>query len=154
QPFCLGCHESTAEELPISGVVNPDACVPGSSCVSLVSRAARSTPTNFSFTGFDPATGAGRAPDHLDAVRDTGKTAAFTTFGDFSAALNVFDPLDGVFVNPVTQRTQAFGGFVQHVRPAFAACLPKPLPSLEADANLVGLDDTNLSSLGFRRTVG
>jgi Di-haem oxidoreductase, putative peroxidase len=154
QPFCLGCHESTAEQPAIPGVVNPDTCIPGSSCISLVSRAARSSPTNFQFTGFDPSTGAGRAPDHLDAIHDTGKTASFTTFGDFSAALNAFDPLDGVFVNPVTHSTQAFGGFVQHVRPAFTACLPKPLPSVEADANLVGLDDTNLSSLGFRRSVG
>ncbi|HEV2989248.1 MAG TPA: hypothetical protein VG759_12460 [Candidatus Angelobacter sp.] len=154
QPFCLGCHESTAEQPPIPGVVNPDSCIPGSPCVSLVSRAARSSPTNHRLVGFDPATGAGRAPDNVDALNNTGKTAAFTTFGDFSLALNVFDPLDGTFVNPVTNATQAFGGFVQHVRPSVTACLPKPLPSLDDDINLVGRDATNLSTIGFRRSVG
>jgi hypothetical protein len=155
QKFCLGCHENSAEQIPNRNLVNPDNCVPGSTCVSIVSRAARSTPTNFRFTGLDPSTGGGRAPDHLDAIHDTGKTAAFTTFGDFSALLNVFDPLDGVFVNPVTKITQAFGGFVQHVRPTTADCLPKPLPPIEHDANLVGVpDENNVFPSGFRRSVG
>lgn len=155
QPFCLGCHMNSAEQIANPNLINPDNCVPGSTCVSLVSRAARSTPTNFEFTGFDPSTGGGRAPDHLDAISDTGKTAAFTTFGDFSVDLNVFDPLDGAFVNPVTHQSQPFGGLVQHVRPSVPECLAKPLPTVGIDLNLAGVpDETNLYPSGFRRTVG
>jgi hypothetical protein len=152
QPFCLGCHENSAESL--SGVVSASDCVPGSTCASNVTRAARSTPTNFKFTGFDPATGGGRAPDHLNAISDTGKTAAFTIFSDFSPSLNLQDPLDGVFVNPVSNVAQSFGGIVQHVRPSVPECVPKGLPTIEADANLVGVPDrTNLYPSGFRRSV-
>jgi len=155
QPFCLGCHESTAEAVPSPGVVSPDTCVPGSTCVSNVSRAARSTPTNFKFTSLDPATGGGRAPDHVDAISDTGKTAAFTIFGDFSPSLNVLDPLDGTFINPVTQLAQPFGGFVQHVRPSVPGCLADTIPPIEMDANLVGVPDANnVFPSGFRRSVG
>src|ERR1700688_150189 len=60
QPFCLGCHMSTAEAISSPGLVSPESCVSGSTCVSLVSRAARATPTNFKFTSFDPQTGGGR----------------------------------------------------------------------------------------------
>lgn len=155
QPFCLGCHESTAEQMPSPGVVSPETCIAGSTCVSLVSRAARATPTNFKFTALDPATGGGRSADHLDAINDTGKTAAFTLFGDFSPSLNVQDPLDGSFVNPVTHVAQPFGGNVQHTRPSIPGCLPDILPPIEIDANLVGVpDETNLYPSGFRRTVG
>jgi len=155
QPFCLGCHESTAEQVPSRGVVSPETCIPGSMCLSLVSRAARATPTNFKFTALDPATGGGRSPDHLDAINDTGKTAAFTLFGDFSASLNVQDPLDGAFVNPVTHIAQPFGGNVQHTRPSIPACLADIIPPIEIDANLVGVPDaTNLYPSGFRRSVG
>jgi hypothetical protein len=155
QPMCLGCHESTAETVATPGVVSADACVPGSTCISQVSRAARSTPTNFKFTSLDPATGGGRAPDHLDALNDTGQTAAFTIFGDFSPSLNVLDPLDGTFVNPVTHMTQQFGGFVQHMRPSIPACVADTIPVIEMDANLVGVPDTNnLFPSGFRRSVG
>lgn len=155
QPFCLGCHESTAEQVPHPGVLSPETCIPGSMCLSLVSRAARATPTNFKFTALDPATGGGRAPDHLDAINDTGKTAAFTLFGDFSASLNVQDPLDGAFVNPVTHIAQPFGGNVQHTRPAVPECLADIIPPIEIDATLVGQpDETNLYPSGFRRSVG
>src|SRR6266550_7080504 len=60
QPFCLGCHMSSAEEISSPGLVSPSSCVSGSTCVSLVSRAARATPTNFKFTSFDPKTGGGQ----------------------------------------------------------------------------------------------
>jgi hypothetical protein len=175
QPFCLGCHMSSAEELSIPGLVSPASCVPGSTCVSLVSRAARATPTNFKFTSLDPATGGGRPAgrllpdghpdpnDNLDAVNGPGRTAAFTVFGDFDPLLTdaggnpgVFDPLDGVFVNPVTHIAQAFGGFVQHTRPSIEACVPKPIAPVEVDVNLAGSQDpiTGLFPSGFRRTVG
>lgn len=155
QPFCMGCHENAAEAVPTPGVVTPALCPAGSNCLSLVTRAARSTPTNFQFTSLNPATGGGRAPDHLDALHDTGRTAAFTIFADFSSSLNVQDPLDGVFVNPVTHQTQAFGGNVQHVRPSLPECLPDIIPPIEVDANLVGVPDaTNLFPSSFRRTVG
>jgi hypothetical protein len=106
--------------------------------VSLATRAARSTPTNFAFTSLDPATGGGRPAGcnsnldsetcpqptdsgNLDAVHNTGKTAAFTVFGDFDpshsdaptnpAGIGFFDPLDGSTLNIVTNTTsQPFGG--------------------------------------------
>jgi len=164
QPFCLGCHESTTETISSRGVVNPATCVPGSTCISSVSRAARSTPTNFEFTSFDPATGGGRPADNLDAVNNTGRTAAFTIFGDFDPLVNdalgnpgFFDPLDGAATNIVTQlKSQPFGGFVQHTRPAIAACVPKPITPVQFDVNLQGTPDptTGLHPSGFRRTVG
>jgi CxxC motif-containing protein (DUF1111 family) len=155
QKFCLGCHESTAEAITSRGLVSPASCLPGSTCVSLVSRAARSTPTNVKFTSLDPVTGGGRAPDHLDAIQDTGQTAAFTLFADFSASLNVQDPLDGAFVNPVTHIAQPFGGGVQHMRPSIPECLADPIPPMEIDANLVGVPDaSNVFPSGFRRTIG
>jgi hypothetical protein len=155
QPFCMGCHRNAAEAVPSPGLVSPATCFSGSDCSSLVTRAARSSPTNFKFTALDPATGGGRAPDHLDAMNDTGRTAAFTIFADFSATLNVQDPLDGVFINPVTNITQAFGGNVQHTRPSIPECLADPIPPIEVDANLAGVPDaTNLFPSGFRRTIG
>jgi Di-haem oxidoreductase, putative peroxidase len=107
QPFCLGCHMNTADAISSPGLLSPTSCLFGSTCVSLASRAARSTPTNFFFTsGPDPATGGGNPAgrvcgvptpgscpglpdgspdpnDNLDAVRGPGRTAAFTVFGDF-----------------------------------------------------------------------
>jgi CxxC motif-containing protein (DUF1111 family) len=164
QPFCLGCHLSTAEAISARGLVSPTSCVPGSTCVSNVSRAARSTPTNFEFTSFDPASGGGRSADNLDAITSTGRTAAFTVFGDFDPLVNdalgnpgYFDPLDGAATNIVTQlKSQPFGGFVQHTRPAVAACVPKPIAPVQFDANLQGTPDptTGLHPSGFRRTVG
>jgi len=182
QPFCLGCHMSSADAISGAGLVNPDDCVPGSTCVSIVSRAARSTPTNFKFTSLDPVTGGGMAPgtvlpapdghpnpaDNLDAVNGPGRTAAFTTFGDFTpnhadaannpTGIGFFDPLDGAAMNIATGKTsQAFGGFVQHVRSSISECLPKPIPPVEFDANLQGTRDpvTGLdSATGFRRSVG
>ena len=126
--------------------------------MSHVTRAARSTPTNFVFTSLNPVTGGGRPADNLDAIRNTGKTAAFTVFGDFKPKDNFFDPLDGT-TNPVTNfMSQAFGGFVQHTRPAVAACVPDPIPPVDFDLNLApsGPVDpkTGLYPSGFRREVG
>jgi hypothetical protein len=180
QPFCLGCHMSTAEAISSPGLVSPESCVSGSTCVSLVSRAARATPTNFKFTSFDSQTGGGRPAgkvlpdgrpdpnDHLDALHGPGRTAAFTTFGDFDpnhadaptnpTGIGFFDPLDGATKNLVTGLTsQPFGGFVQHTRPAVDECVPKPIAPVKFDANLQGVPDpvTGLDSkTGFRRTVG
>ena len=56
QVFCLGCHENTAEGVrtPRSGsLLTADSCSSGSTCVSHVTRAARSTPTNFVFTSLN-----------------------------------------------------------------------------------------------------
>jgi Di-haem oxidoreductase, putative peroxidase len=180
QPFCLGCHMSSADAISSPGIVSPSSCVPGSTCVSLVSRAARSTPTNFKFTSLDPATGGGRPAgtllpdghpnqnDNLDAVNGPGRTAAFTTFGDFNpnhadaasnpTGIGFFDPLDGAATNIVTTlKSQPFGGFVQHTRPAGPDCVAKPIPPVGFDANLQGSRDplTGLDSItGFRRSVG
>ena len=180
QPFCLGCHMSSADAISSPGMVSPSACVPGSTCVSLVSRAARSTPTNFKFTSLDPATGGGRPAgtllpdghpnpnDNLDALNGPGRTAAFTTFGDFNpnhadvatnpTGIGFFDPLDGAAFNIVTSLTsRPFGGFVQHTRPAGSDCVAKPIAPVQFDANLQGSRDpvTGLDSItGFRRTVG
>ena len=82
QPFCMGCHMNAAEAVRSPGLLGPS-CPDGSTCVSNVTRAARSTPTNFEFTSLNKATGGGVAADNLDALDNTGKTAAFTTFGDF-----------------------------------------------------------------------
>ncbi len=180
QPFCLGCHMSTAEAISGAGLVNPSSCVAGSTCVSIVSRAARATPTNFKFTSLDPSTGGGRPAgtlladgspnpgDNLDAVNGPGRTAAFTTFGDFNpnhadaannpTGIGFFDPLDGMATNIVTGlKSQPFGGFVQHTRPPGPDCIAKPIAPVQFDANLQGTRDpvTGLDSItGFRRTVG
>jgi hypothetical protein len=146
QPFCQGCHLSSNEAIRGAGLVV--------NSVSNVSRAARATPTNFGFTSLDPATGGGRPADHLDAITDTGQTAAFTIFGDYSPSTDVFDPLDGS-TNPVTGFAQQFGGFVQHTRPSISACLPDRIPTIAEDRNLRHIDPiTGLSTVGFRRAVG
>jgi hypothetical protein len=169
QPFCLGCHENTAEGVRSPGLVSPNSCIPGSTCVSQAARAARSTPTNFAFTSLDPATGGGSPADNLDAINNTGRTAAFTVFGDFDpsamdAATNptgigFFDPLDGMTTNIVTSTvSQPFGGQIQHTRPAVTDCLPVPIAPVAFDANLAptGPVDptTGLYPSGFRRAVG
>src|SRR5437667_6644160 len=155
QPFCLGCHMSSAEAIRSPGLVSASSCLPGSTCESLVSRAARSTPTNFEFTAGNSTLG-GRPADHLEAINDTGRTAAFTIFGDFSPSSNFFDPLDGSAMNRVTGLiSQPFGGFVQHTRPSVPGCLPDRIPTISEDQNLVTTDPTTgLSPLGFRRSVG
>lgn len=143
QPFCLGCHLNSAEVVGAKLVKQ----------VSNASRASRSTPTNFQFTSLDPATGGGRPADNLDAINNTGRTAAFTVFGDFSPSTNVFDPLDET-KNPVTGFAQQFGGQVQHTRPPIPACLPDRIPTIGEDRNLGVIDPTTgLSPLGFRRAV-
>ena len=183
QPFCLGCHQSSAEAVPHQGLVSASECsVPGSTCVSIVSRAARATLTNFKFTSLDPATGGGVAPgnvlpapdghpdpnDNLDAVNGPGRTASFTVFSDFNpthadaannpTGIGFQDPLDGATANIVTSTTsQPFGGFVQHVRPSVAECVPKPIPPSQNDALLQGTRDpvTGVdSATGFRRSTG
>lgn len=169
QPFCLGCHLNTAEAVRSPGLLSPKSCISGSTCASNVARAARSTPTNFEFTSLDAATGGGRPADNLDAVNDTGRTAAFTLFGDFNPShpdipsnptgIGFFDPLDGTTANIVTGTvSQPFGGQVQHTRPAVEECVPKPIAPVEFDANLAATGPvdptTGLSPSGFRRTVG
>ena len=192
QVFCAGCHENTAEGVrtPRSpGLLNAasDPCFSlGSACVSHVTRAARSTPTNFAFTSLNPATGGGRPAgcnsnldseacpqptdsSNLDALHNTGKTAAFTVFGDFNPSahdvaanptgIGFFDPLDGSTISPITNaKVQSLGGFVQHTRPAVAACVPDPIPPVAFDLNLApsGPVDpkTGLYPSGFRRAMG
>jgi len=165
QPFCQGCHENAAEAIRSRGLLGPT-CPGGSICASVATRAGRSTPTNFEFTSLDLATGGGVAADNLDALKNTGKTAAFTTFGDFTSsltdlptpgfvgAIGFFDPLDGASHSLVGQPTgsftsQSFGGQVQHVRPAVDACIPKPLPPVGFDTNLSGANPND-----FNRSVG
>jgi hypothetical protein len=124
-----------------------------------VTRAGRSTPTNFEFTSLDPATGGDVAPDNLDALNNTGKTAAFTNFSDFSPVLldtapgsiGFLDPLDGVSHSSTTSSfiSQDFGGFVQHHRPAVDPCVTKPLPPVTFDTNLTGPNPDQ-----YRRSVG
>lgn len=167
QPFCQGCHQNAQDAVPSPGLLGPK-CINGSGCASQVTRAGRSTPTNFQVTSLDPFedTGGGLPPDNPDAIFNTGKTAAFTTFGDFNTSLQdlarlngapldtigFFDPLDGNthnLTNNTSPRSQPFGGFVQHVRPSVEACVPKPLPPVEFDVNLTGGNQS-----GFRRSVG
>jgi hypothetical protein len=163
QPFCQGCHQNAAEAVISSGLLGPK-CLLGSDCSSPAARAARSTPTNFEVTSLDPATGGGLAPDNINAIFNTGKTAAFTTFGDFTlsltdtaaGAIGCFDPLDGASHNCKRQdgttlvfTSQPFSGFVQHVRPSVDACFPKPIPPLVFDTNF-----TSGNPNDFRRAVG
>jgi CxxC motif-containing protein (DUF1111 family) len=133
QKRCMGCHLSANEAVP--GLLQVS---------SHVSRAARSTPTNMRFTAYDPATGGGRPANNLDALTNTGKTAAFTVFGDFSPSSGTFEPL----LN--------FSGFVQHTRPSLPDCRPDPILPIEVDPVLRGgLDPaTGLSPIGLRRAVG
>jgi hypothetical protein len=140
QPFCLGCHMNSAEVFRVDG--NGNELV---THVSQVSRAGRSTPTNFDFVGFNPATGGGRAADHLNAITNTGKAAAFTVFGDINPATQAFDGLSQFSQNST-----------QHTRPSLSACLPDPLPPFSQDPNLqTGVDpNTHLSASGFRRASG
>jgi len=160
QPFCQGCHKNS-DDVPVNARLITTS--------SPISRASRSTPTNFAVTAGDPATG-GRAPDQDEtvdpdtgAITGTGRTAAFTVFGDFmpatDPAMALFDPLDGHGphftrpgfpfppFNPAPGTGQQFGGVVQHVRPSLAACLPDFIPPLEIDTQLA-------AGTGFRRTVG
>jgi CxxC motif-containing protein (DUF1111 family) len=177
QPFCQGCHQNAQEAVTTPGLLGP-LCINGSGCASPATRAGRSTPSNFAVTSLDLKTGGGVAPDKdvNPSFNTGGKTAAFTTFGDFTSNPNLqdlatfnnmplptigfFDPLDGNthnLTNGTSPRSQPFGGFVQHVRPsveppfvnAKGACVPKPLPPMEFDTNL---SSTNMN--GFHRSVG
>jgi hypothetical protein len=113
QTRSAGCHLNNLESIPRAGLLTG---------ISNVSRAGRSTPTNFSFTSGDTTRGGRPAgirldqvnPDGsvdlkiisdddpaLDAINNTGRNAAFTIFGDFSPSVEArdptrsFDPLDG-----------------------------------------------------------
>ena len=181
QTRCAGCHLNSLESVPGVGLLTG---------VSNVSRAGRSTPTNFSFTSGDTTNG-GRAagtrldpvnPDgsvdssivsqadpSLDAINNTGRTGAFTIFGDFSPSVEAtdptrsYDPLDGS-TNRITGNAQQFGGFVQHTRPPSEElraldptldCRPEAIPSVAEDRNLGSVDPiTGLAASGFRRGVG
>ena len=134
QKFCLGCHTNSAD------VLSRERNVQLTPTVSPVSRAARSSTTNFSFTSFNPATGGGRAPDNVDAIDNTGKTAAFTLFGDFNPATHAFNGL-GAFSS----------GGVQRVRPSLEVCLPDRIPLLTA---VDGFGPDDILAAGFRRTTG
>lgn len=159
QPNCLGCHLNSAEVVPGQGLITG---------LSNVSRGARATPTNFLFVGGNATTG-GRPPNSIDAINNTGRTAAFTIFGDFSPSIEAardplqpavpdraYDPLNGVFVNPRPGGTaQQFGGFVLHNRPPVTACLADRLPTIAEDLNLGTINPTTgLSPSGWRRSVG
>jgi hypothetical protein len=123
QAFCLGCHLNTAEGVRSPGLLTPKSCIRGSACTSNAARAARSTPTNFEFTSLNPGTGGGRPADNLDAIDNTGRTAAFTVFGDFDPSqmdiasnptgIGFFDPLDGTTTNivPGWSRNRSAGKF-------------------------------------------
>jgi hypothetical protein len=130
QTRCLGCHKNTQElaNLP-DGLVSTD---------TQAARAARATPTNFNFTAGDVAHG-GRAADHLDAINDTGDTAAFTIFGDF-------DPATGAFIS-----LSEFGGAVQHTRPSLPACIPDFILPEAIDPYL---PSGAVGEGGIRRAVG
>ena len=168
QPFCLGCHTNTAEAVRSPGLLSQISCFAGSPCVSHVARAARSTPTNFGFTSLNPATGGGRPADTLDAINNTGRTAAFTIFGDFDPShmdatsnptgIGFFDPLDGATTQLVTGMvSQPFGGQVQHARPAVDAMRAGADPARWLDANLtprVPSIQKRGSTHCFRRSVG
>jgi CxxC motif-containing protein (DUF1111 family) len=144
QRFCQGCHLNSEDFVRNNGDEDRGRDRNGLvTTPSIVSRAARSSPTNFSFTSSDPSTGGGRAPDNDDAISNTGETAAFTLFGDFA-------PGTGTFVSFFST------GGVQRVRPSLDACLPDRIPTNSEDTRLAGGVDpvTFLSSSGFRRTTG
>ncbi len=147
QPFCLGCHMNSAEAVRERGRQQLV------STVSQVSRAARATPTNFAFVGFDPTTGGGRPADNLDALDNTGKAAAFTVFSDINPT--VFSDL-APGSGGIDNLTMFSGNSTQHTRPSLPGCLPDPLPPFSQDTNLSGGVDpiTHLSATGFRRAVG
>jgi hypothetical protein len=172
QRACLGCHLNAADAVSSPGLLQglncnrtPPSVSSTCSNVSNVTRAGRSTPTNFEITSLNPATGGGAAPDILVTPDtfdvDPGKTAAFTTFGDFDpcpmvtnaltglpggcdaasnpTGIGFFDPLDGATENILTNKTaQPFGGLVQHHWPAGPDCITKPLPPVRFDADLNG----------------
>lgn len=182
QTRCAGCHLSNIESVPNEGLLTG---------TSNVSRAGRTTPTNFSFVSGDTRETGGRAPGRrldpvepdgsvdlsrlslatsgeLDAVNNTGRTAAFTVMGDFSPSREEidfrtsFDPLNGNpnFLGP--NSGQNFGGFLQHVRPPSKElkevfgldCKPDAIPSVVEDRNLGTVDPiTGQSPLGFRRGI-
>ena len=147
QRFCQGCHLNSADTIRrIRDDENGNDFLDTDQLVatpSIVSRASRSSLTNFSFTAFDPSTMGGRAPDNVDALFNTGETAAFTLFGDFSPSKSMFLSFFST-------------GGVQRVRPSLGACLPDRIALNSEDPNLAGGVDPNtfLSPLGFRRTTG
>ena len=73
--------------------------------------------------------------------------------------MGCFDPLDGLAHSclngstPQSLAVQAFGGFVQHVRPLGPDCVAKPLPPISFDTVLNGKNDGS-NTFEFRRGVG
>ena len=64
QPACIGCHLNAAEAVKSKGLLQGEGCqIPSVSCTNLsnVTRAGRSTPTNFEFTSLNTQTGGGRS---------------------------------------------------------------------------------------------
>lgn len=137
QVNCLGCHLNSSGTPPEGALVTND---------TQVSRASRTIPTNFTFTAtgldFDFNTG-GRAADNTDAINDTGSTASFTRFGDFSPSEG-FKPLE----------VQVAGDPVQHTRPLLPACLPDPISPVSMDPLLEGALIPLRTTLTRRRIAG
>jgi hypothetical protein len=157
QANCLGCHMSSTEARTNAGLVRTN---------SPVSRAARSTPTNFEVTGSGVAADNDLVLRPVIDLSQPGRTASFTIFGDFCVG-----PLPCPRTPPLTPvapgafdtlaRDLLFGN-VQHMRPGRPSptCGPDPLPPLgPPDQNLAGLDPVNgfltdwVSPSGFRRAV-
>src|SRR5262249_20844951 len=74
--------------------------------------------------------------------------------------IGFFDPLDGASHNfftgatSVSRLSQAFGGFVQHLRPSVPVCTPKPIPPAKRDANLYDQTTGAPLNTSFRRAIG
>jgi hypothetical protein len=113
QPACVGCHLNAAEAVKSRGLLLGQGCTtPGSSCTN-VSCHARSALDADKFRVYltQPGHGWRPCPDNLDALNNTGKTAAFMTFRNFTPSLTdngggpvgttltgsvgCFDPVDG-----------------------------------------------------------
>src|SRR5260370_14890365 len=124
--FCQGCHLNSADFVRNNGDEDRGRDRNGLvTTPSVASRAARSSPTNFSFTSFDPSTVRCVAPDNDDAISNTGETAAFTLFRDFAPGM-------GNFVSFFSTAG------VQRVRPSLDACLPDRIPLNSEDSRLAG----------------
>jgi Di-haem oxidoreductase, putative peroxidase len=170
QTRCAGCHLNNLETVPNEGLLTG---------TSNVSRAGRTTQTNFSFTSGDTQVNGGRAPGRrldpvapdasvdlnrlslvtdgegeLDAVNSTGRTAAFTVMGDFSQSRNFFDPLSGAagtFLADISV-PQNFGGFLQHVRPPSQEL--KEVFGLDCKPEAIPSVTEDKNLVGFNKSTG
>ena len=106
QAFCLGCHLNTAEARAEPRAIKPEILYSRIDLRIPCRREPRVRRRQISSSLRScPATGGGRAADNLDAINDTGRTAAFTVFGDFDPShpdttnnptgIGFYDPLDG-----------------------------------------------------------